>query len=500
MLETRQVFLLLNLMEYKTLLFKCDECKVIIIVNYYSKTRVQSTMSDSKNSKNSRHEECYEKLRQEDRVRKALQSFITHCCDVVACNPDSGDDDDTVSCSFLEFHKFFTMFCDSLNMDIEEVHKNLWVSNRMFDSLGIRVVETNRHSREIGKNEMCKYIYGLKIHASSFMSTPPTQLKQQGPFDTVVYHADCPDGLAAAWAASMAVCGGDINDEKEKNYSSSPSSRLEFIPCAHKKWTDAEANKLLNQLRGARVVVLDFSFPASVMKALVAVTKSILILDHHKSAERELVDFTDFCVFDMDRSGAQIAWDHFHPGKKRPIFIDYIADRDLYTWKIPNSREMCLAFDTEYLGNTEAEAFFGFGRLLAHETLHGSLDRIVEMGKHFLQYHNSLVASYVKKAKRTIFSGKFTVYLVECNSPRLAGDVANRLAQTYVCSFAAAYRYKEEKDLFTFSLRAVPESGVDLSIVTKTFGGGGHPCAAGMAIDGSQQKLSDVFVPFPIKQ
>lgn len=44
--------------------------------------------------------------------------------------------------------------------------------------------------------------------------------------------------------------------------------------------------------------------------------------------------------FDMNRSGSQMAWDYFFPDFARPAMIDYIADRDLWRFKLPGSREI----------------------------------------------------------------------------------------------------------------------------------------------------------------
>ena len=38
--------------------------------------------------------------------------------------------------------------------------------------------------------------------------------------------------------------------------------------------------------------------------------------------------------FDMNHSGARLAWDYFHPGKEPPKFINYIEDCDLWAWKL----------------------------------------------------------------------------------------------------------------------------------------------------------------------
>jgi len=66
---------------------------------------------------------------------------------------------------------------------------------------------------------------------------------------------------------------------------------------------------------------------------------SILILDHHKTAMEDLQGF-EGAVFDMERSGAMITWNHFFPNLEAPRLIDHIQDRDLWQFKIPRTREV----------------------------------------------------------------------------------------------------------------------------------------------------------------
>jgi hypothetical protein len=56
-------------------------------------------------------------------------------------------------------------------------------------------------------------------------------------------------------------------------------------------------------------------------------------MDHHKSALEDLKGLSPNIYFDMERSGAQLAWNYFHPGVKPPKFIQYIEDRGSIEFK-----------------------------------------------------------------------------------------------------------------------------------------------------------------------
>jgi len=41
--------------------------------------------------------------------------------------------------------------------------------------------------------------------------------------------------------------------------------------------------------------------------------------------------------FDLTRSGAVLAWEHFHPETDLPRLLAYVQDQDLWQWQLPNS-------------------------------------------------------------------------------------------------------------------------------------------------------------------
>ena len=72
----------------------------------------------------------------------------------------------------------------------------------------------------------------------------------------------------------------------------------------------------------------------------------LLVLDHHKTAQAALADIDHAkakIVFDMERSGAGLAWDYFYPlatGSARPPLIDMVEDRDLWRFQHEGSKRL----------------------------------------------------------------------------------------------------------------------------------------------------------------
>ena len=98
----------------------------------------------------------------------------------------------------------------------------------------------------------------------------------------VLYHAECADGFGAAWAI----------------WKRFPEVR--FLPVKH-----GEPHP--KDLRGERVVIVDFSYARPVLEEIAKEATSLLVLDHHITAEQALAGLP-FAYFDQNRSGAVLAW------------------------------------------------------------------------------------------------------------------------------------------------------------------------------------------------
>ena len=141
--------------------------------------------------------------------------------------------------------------------------------------------------------------------------------------DIIYSHNACPDGFVAAMIA-------------KRRY---PEAEVIFLDHG------ADHTENLKKTAGKDVLMLDFSLRTREENdALAMITKSFRILDHHKTAEAVLAS-APYAVFDMKRSGAGLAWDYLFGGK-RPWVVDFVEDRDLWNWKLPNSKEICAFLGT----------------------------------------------------------------------------------------------------------------------------------------------------------
>ena len=155
--------------------------------------------------------------------------------------------------------------------------------------------------------------------------------EKSDPQPLILYHGrNCPDGFAAALAAWLFYEG-----------------QAEFLGLDH---GDIKTEADLPLLDGRAVYILDFSFSPEIMHAIEARAAKLVMLDHHKSAAEKLTGFVCRCGvvhFDMNKSGARLAWEFFLPQRQLPDLVRYVEDRDIWVWQYPESAGFLAALDME---------------------------------------------------------------------------------------------------------------------------------------------------------
>ena len=261
----------------------------------------------------------------------------------------------------------------------------------------------------------------------------------------VIFHADCRDGFGAAWAAWTAL--GD--------------NRVHYIPS---KYGEAPPG---TDPRGT-VHILDFSYDLPTMQALLARHHGrVNLLDHHKTAQEALDGRIAGATFDMNRSGAVMAWEHFHPAEPVPELLLYVQDRDLWNWKLPASREI-----NEALQQTALE--FPLWSAL-------TIPALLEEGTRLRAPAMEQVRANLARASISTVLG---TGVPSVETDQLMSDTAEQLLiENPHAPFAAVY-YHTEQDCVPatkFSLRS-KKGGTDVSAIAHVLGGGGHANAAGFVI------------------
>lgn len=268
-----------------------------------------------------------------------------------------------------------------------------------------------------------------------------------------IYHGNCADGFGSAWAVRQATIHGHM---EARGYS---DGMPEFIGAGYQNPPPDVTDR--------DVIMVDFSYKRPVLLEMAERASSILILDHHTTAEQDLVNLPGNChtVFDMQRSGARIAWDFFMEGQTPPPLILHIEDRDLWRFALPFTREIqANVFSHPYDFAVWDDLMAADPHVLAAE------------GRAIERKHMKDIRELVHGMKRRIIIAGYEVWAA--NLPYVfTSDAGHIMAEGE--PFAACYWDTPEGR--TYSLRS-RDDGLDVSEIAKRYGGGGHRNASGFRL------------------
>ena len=214
-----------------------------------------------------------------------------------------------------------------------------------------------------------------------------------------------------------------------------------------------------------RVIIVDFSFSRNELLAI-SKQRPVLVIDHHKTAAEDIKDLP-FVRYDAGECGASLAWRVLMESDSVPEVIRYVRDRDLWEWKLDDSRAVSLGLRMAVASPLDAFEFFVEPKLLREARAMGNAAKL---------YQEILVDQLCEKM-HLIEIGGYTVPAV--NTPVLISEVGERLADKY--PFVACY-FDTDNDKRVYSLRSTPD-GVDVGELARSRGGGGHRNSAGFRVD-----------------
>lgn len=283
--------------------------------------------------------------------------------------------------------------------------------------------------------------------------------------DICIYHGNCDDGFTAAWSV-------------------------------WKRWPDCEFvagiyGKDPPDVTGKRVLMVDFSYKRAVLLKMSEAAKDITILDHHKTTQADLETFAilnpvDYetidqvlaatqpgtgnirAEFDMQRSGAMMAWQFCFPNTVIPRFVALIQDRDLWKFEFGEDTKLFSAALRTYEMNFRT-----------WDGLTGKADDLIEDGEAVLRAHNINIEKFIADAYFDDIGGhKVPVVNVPYH---YASDTAHALLEKFPDAPFTACWFRRGDGMIQYSLRS-EDSRVDVSEIAKSFGGGGHRNAAGYQV------------------
>ena len=97
----------------------------------------------------------------------------------------------------------------------------------------------------------------------------------------------------------------------------------------------------------ARVYILDFALDEDEMRRIKNEASEVRWYDHHKT-NLEMQERLGWGTLDTSECGASLTWKMEYPDEPLPEVLQYVKDKDLWTWELPNSREITAGLFATY--------------------------------------------------------------------------------------------------------------------------------------------------------
>lgn len=281
--------------------------------------------------------------------------------------------------------------------------------------------------------------------------------------NVVIYHDNCADGLTAAACFKNALID------------------CEFLPATYDTFEQVDVSRMA----GASVYFVDFSPSYSKLLAIAAVAKSVVVLDHHKTAQAALTtalpeDVNNVkVIFDMGHSGAALAWRYLYPDKLEPALVAYVEDRDLWHFKLPDSKAV-----SEYLSSFPRTVDSYLTLLQESMTQWDFVAQAAVSGSILLRKLEATVHENLSRMSYELRADpNGACYVAIGNVCTAISETAKAALDKWpIVTYSETYMDKCSAGCVTrvYSLRS--RGDFDVSEVAKRNGGGGHPAAAGYSV------------------
>lgn len=291
----------------------------------------------------------------------------------------------------------------------------------------------------------------------------------------VVYHDNCYDGFGAMWAVRRYM--ESEYDHRQVNYQ----------PAAYGVDYD---------FKDSMVLYVDFC-PQRETLERISEKNLVIVLDHHKTAKEatsglplldrkfsSYVKMLDegktgvFCKFDMEQSGAGMAYRYFHGDDVCPM-IKYIEDRDLWRFAYAESR----AFHNYML--SQKFDYDTWTKVHTETTEPWGLDEILAKGTSIQEYNQQLVANICKNAS-IHQTDRYKYGYINTNSHW--SEVGEHMIKEYGLDVSIGLTVDFKLGQIKGSIRSRPE--IDITPLAQKFGGGGHKNACGFTVSISRGLVS----------
>jgi oligoribonuclease NrnB/cAMP/cGMP phosphodiesterase (DHH superfamily) len=243
-------------------------------------------------------------------------------------------------------------------------------------------------------------------------------------------------------------------------------NKAEYIPVSYGK-----PCPILDRVnKNTEVYILDFSYPRKDLDDMAKKVAKLIVLDHHKTAENALRG-APYATFDMNKSGAVLAWEYFHPGEKIPTLLLNIEDGDLWKFSLKNTSSIRAALPLLDNSMLKWDQAASNGKKYLE---------LVQKGEVICDANRMKIEGAVKGSVKVLPYAGYKVGV--CNTTILTSEIGHAIcsSKSLGVDFSMTYFF-DVNGIPVVSLRSNP-GGLNVRTLAEKLGGGGHHNASGAVV------------------
>lgn len=291
----------------------------------------------------------------------------------------------------------------------------------------------------------------------------------------VVTHRGCSDGFCATAIAHLAIHGEAWETLSEDDRKKTIQHFYTTEPGAENvgKTVEYLATKYTSE---SMVKFFDVAFEQKEFDLLLAKFPNAKVWDHHITTQKSCKEHPQL-YFNNEKSGAMLAWDHYFPDRVAPALVQYVQDRDLWTFKLDNSKAI-----SHWSFQTLRPRIDDLGKWKSYLLSDNWIPTAKTVGETIISVNNRLM----EDVKRNILLIKIAEHNVAMvNSQVFRSELGNDLCIEHPeCHYSLVWYHNANSGKVYVSLRSekTNPNAADLSEIAKRYGGGGHKHAAGFEL------------------
>jgi oligoribonuclease NrnB/cAMP/cGMP phosphodiesterase (DHH superfamily) len=224
-------------------------------------------------------------------------------------------------------------------------------------------------------------------------------------------------------------------------------------------------------VEGKNVFVVDFSF--NDMDKLAEKANHLVWIDHHKSAmERQPKAWASKRIAgirSLEYAGCELTW-KYYSGLDAPLVVQYIGDMDMWEFELDATKTIC-----EYMNVVFKDPEDAILQGLIRKNDMAILGEIMSKGEALLEAKQVRIEQNFKNGKNIVLWDKIFRLINTNHDISATGEYVYKMDD-----YDGALMWFADDGIVRCSMRS--NGKVDVRLIAESFGGGGHPNAAGFEL------------------